>query len=87
MSSAINKLEERIRELGRKMDELRNDNESFRRAAASGSSQQVSSQEALADIESLKQENHRLRQKLETVDKNLESVLDGIEKLGDGGKA
>ena len=87
MSSAIDKLEQRILELGRKMEQLRGENESFRNAAVAGQEQQVSSEQALAQIETLKLENSQLRQKLDAVDKRLAGLIDGVEKMGDGGKA
>ena len=72
MSPAIDKLEQRIIELGRRIEQLRGENDSFRRAAEAGREQQASGQEAMAELAELKQENQHLRHKLDAVDKHLE---------------
>ena len=79
MSQVLEKLEQRIRELFSRIDRLRKENESFRRAAA-GRADQVTSEQALEQIELLKRENGKLRKQLANVDKRLESVLADLDK-------
>ncbi|MBW7995021.1 MAG: hypothetical protein FVQ81_00330 [Candidatus Glassbacteria bacterium] len=85
MPPALDKLEQRIRELTGLIDQLRDENDSFRRAAAE-LNDQVSSEDALEQIEQLRRENSRQRKLLVTADKRLGSVLEELEKLVDGGK-
>ncbi len=82
MSPALEKLEQRIKDLVGRFDRLREENESFRRAAEAGCGDQLTSQQALEQIESLKGENGKLSQKLAAVDKRLEAVLTGLEQPG-----
>jgi len=79
MSQALEKLEQRIRDLFDRVDRLREENESFRRAT-SGRGNDVTSQQALEQVELLKRENDKLRRKLTDVDKRLEAVLEEMDK-------
>jgi predicted RNase H-like nuclease (RuvC/YqgF family) len=80
MPSDLDKLEQRIRELIGLADSLRRENESFRRAAA-GTDQQVSSSQALAEIDRLKSEKRKLENKLQAVDLRLEELIQEIDQL------
>ncbi len=82
MSPALEKLEQRIKDLVGRFDRLREENESFRRAAEADRGNQLTSQQALEQIESLKRENGKLSQKLADVDKRLEAVLTELEQPG-----
>jgi FtsZ-binding cell division protein ZapB len=79
MSQTLEKLEQRIRELFGRVDRLHEENASFRRAAL-GRGDEVTSQQALEQIELLKRENDKLCRKLADVDKHLQAVLTKLEK-------
>ncbi len=79
MPPALEKLEQRIRDLFGRIDRLRGENESFRRVAV-GRGDEVTSQQALEQIELLKRENGKLHKKLAKVDKRLDKLLEELDK-------
>jgi len=80
MSDALERLENRIRQLGERLEALRAENENFRRHAGGGE-QSLNSQQALHEIDSLRREKRQLQKKIERIDQGLSRLIEQIDQL------
>ncbi|MEA1996056.1 MAG: hypothetical protein U9N45_00375 [Gemmatimonadota bacterium] len=80
MSEALVRLEQKIKQLLERMDNLEAGNRAFRELAESGG-EQMTQQQVIRKIEGLKLEKKKLEKKIESIGRRVDSALEVLEKL------
>jgi prefoldin subunit 5 len=80
MADVLEKLEERIRQLLARLDNLEAENRSFRALVADGA-ENLTQQEVLDRIAKLKQEKEKLEKKIELLDQKIGNIVGEMNKL------
>lgn len=79
MSNKFQTLEDRIRRLLKAMDLLETDNRSFRSMV--GGDKQMSRQDIIGQVESLKLEKEKLERKLALIEQSISRILGELDRL------
>ncbi len=80
MSEALQRLEEKLKQLLVLVDRLETENNSLR-LMAQGSREQLSQAEVIGQIESLRLEKDRLEKKLALVERSLDHIISELDNL------
>lgn len=80
MSEALQRLEEKLKQLLVLVDRLQTENNSLR-AMAHGSQEKLSEAEVIGQIESLRLEKDRLDKKLALVERSLDRIISDLDNL------
>lgn len=80
MTDALERLEQKLRQLFERLDSLESENEAFR-ALAGQSGNRLSGDQAIGQIERLKLDKEDLERKMSRIERSLTKVLAELDKL------